>query len=142
MDNPQGPDRMLVTGPQSGTAMKTAITGVRTLTDDIRTGRVTIDRETGARLLAALRGQRDEAAGWLTRAQALTSAIPLGTNDVGMAMADKFRRRADSDDTSFVVVLRSYVEALDGAVEAVSFAIKAYQDTDQERADLMQTADS
>ncbi|GLZ38691.1 hypothetical protein [Actinokineospora sp. NBRC 105648] len=125
-----------------GAAMRAAISGVVALTNDIRAGRVTIEPGAGARLVSALRGQSDDANGWLERAQALACSIPLGRNDIGVAMAGKFRRRAESDDTSFVVVLRRYVEVLAAATTAVTSAMADYQDTDHERAWSLRTVDA
>ncbi|RLK54016.1 hypothetical protein CLV68_6017 [Actinokineospora cianjurensis] len=122
--------------------MAAAISGVIALTDDIRHGRVAIDPETGGRLVAALREQCDDAAGGLERAQALVGAIPLGDNGVALAMSAKFHRRADSDQTSLLVVLRRYVEVLADATEAVTGAMANYQDTDHERAGRMRTVDA
>ncbi|WP_026422649.1 hypothetical protein [Actinokineospora inagensis] len=128
MDNPQVADGVPVRSPQGETAMLRAITGVITLTHNVRTGRVVLDPRAGAHLLSTLREQRDEAADWLTRAKALTSDSPLGVNDLGMTTAHRFRGHPESDDTSFMTVLRGYVDTLSDAVDAVSTAMAAHQE--------------
>jgi hypothetical protein len=104
---------------------------VAVIANAVQAGELTIDEETGGRLLTTLRHQAEAAADWLTRLRGMSRPVPLGTNWVGQAMSGKFERRADGEDVSFVAVLDQYHQTLLLAHGAVDEAMRRYQTTEE-----------
>lgn len=119
---------------QAATSLADRMADVAVITNAVNAGELTIDPETGAKLLGTLREQSDAAGQWLERLKGMARPVPLGTNWVGEAMSGKFERRADGEDVSFVTVLGQYQRTLLQAHGAVDEAMRRYQTTEHESA--------
>lgn len=119
---------------QAASTLAERMADVAVITNAVNAGELTIDPESGARLLTTLRQQADAAGDWLERLRGMARPVPLGTNWVGEAMSGKFEKRADGEDVSFVSVLDQYQRMLMQAHGAVDEAMRRYQTTDDESA--------
>lgn len=90
-------------------------------------GSLTIDAQTGQDLRKSLLAQADKVNTWLTTASGMSTALPMGQNWVGQAMATKFAGRADGGDASLAAVLRQYHSMLLEAADAVGQSVNNYQ---------------
>jgi hypothetical protein len=126
-------DDLAPTQPTDRAAISLAerMADVAVIANAVQAGELMIDEETGGRLLTTLRHQVDAAEDWLKRLRGMSRPVPLGTNWVGQAMSDKFERRADGEDVSFVAVLDQYHQTLVLAHGAVDEAIRRYQSTEE-----------
>jgi hypothetical protein len=122
---------------QAASTLAERMADVAVITNAVNAGELTIDPETGAKLLNTLQQQSDAAGDWLERLRGMSRPVPLGTNWVGEAMSGKFERRADGEDVSFVAVLDQYQRTLQQAHGAVDEAMRRYQDSDDESASTL-----
>lgn len=131
---PVEPVRVVQPTDKAATSLAERMADVAVIANAVRAGELTIDPETGDRLLTTLRNQADAAADWLTRLRGMSRPVPLGSNWVGEAMSSKFEKRADGEDVSFVAVLDQYHSTLLQAHGAVDEAIRRYRTTDEDSA--------
>lgn len=122
---------------RAATSLAERMADVAVITNAVNAGELTIDPETGARLLNTLRQQADATGDWLEKLRGMSRPVPLGTNWVGEAMSGKFERRADGEDVSFAAVLTQYQQTLLQAHGAVDEAMRRYQNSDEESANAM-----
>lgn len=126
----------------AATTLSERMADVAALDAAVRSGEVVLEPEAGERLLTSLRRQADAAEDWLNRLRGMSRPVPLGTNWVSQAMSDKFERRADGEDVSFVSVLDQYHRMLRNAHDTVDEAMRRYQDTEDGSARMMRRIDN
>ncbi len=118
------------------TAIDDATTSTRAFNTLANSGQVTLDPETGERLIKALDSHIDEIDSCVSRAGSspLGRFAPLGANPVSNTMREIFSRKANGEAESFMDVLTAYRTAIGETRQAVSTAITNFQRVDADHA--------
>jgi hypothetical protein len=116
---------------QNFSELKSAAVAINQLNENVRDGKVTLDPQTGADLLAALREHGQDVTDWQSRVGELAQPLPLGNNPVANAMGEKFSGRATGQNMALSSVLSTYHDAITDATNAIDEAMQRYADNEQ-----------
>jgi len=132
-----GTDTTAPTAQNLQRSLSVAVAGVREMKVAAASGQLVIDPATGAALKRAITDHMDQVQSWKQQATDLSSPLPLGSNWVGQAMADKFAGRAGGTDNSLGTVLDQYHAALTDAHDAVTQSMERYHVSESGVGDVM-----